>query len=204
MTDAATPRADEASVDDVYDAGDLRDPLRLRAALEAILFVVDAPVDVATLAAAVSRPSSEVLAALADLAALLDETTSGMVLREVAGGYRLYTRPVFAPWVERFLVDGQRSRLSHAALETLAIVAYRQPVTRGRVAAIRGVNVDGVMRTLLSRGLVAEAGADPDTGGGLYRTTAVFLETMGLHDLTELPSLAPLLPSLVDVDSDQA
>ena len=98
------------------------------------------------------------------------------------------------PVVERYLLDGQRSRLTQAALETLAVIAYRQPVTRARVSAIRGVGVDGVMRTLISRGLVQEAGADPDTGGGLYVTTPLFLERLGLTGLDELPELAPLLP----------
>jgi segregation and condensation protein B len=96
--------------------------------------------------------------------------------------------------VERFVVDGARSKLSQAALETLAVIAYRQPVTRARVSAIRGVGVDGVMRTLLSRGLVEEVGTDPDSGGGLYVTTPLFLERLGLRGLDELPELAPLLP----------
>ena len=110
----------------------------------------------------------------------------------------MYTRPDYAPWVTAFLLDGQRSRLSQAALETLAVIAYRQPVTRARVSAIRGVNVDGVVRTLTSRGLIVEIGTDPDTGGGLFRTTDLFLEKMGLRSLDELPSLAPLLPDLDD------
>jgi segregation and condensation protein B len=103
--------------------------------------------------------------------------------------------------VETFLQDGQRSRLSQAALETLAVIAYRQPVTRSRISAIRGVNVDGVVRTLLARGLIVEVGADPETGGGLFRTTALFLERMGLTSLDELPSLAPLLPDVEGLDS---
>jgi segregation and condensation protein B len=96
--------------------------------------------------------------------------------------------------VERYLVDGQRSRLTQAALETLAVIAYRQPVTRARVSAIRGVGVDGVMRTLITRGLVHEVGSDPDSGGGLYATTPLFLERLGLSSLADLPELAPLLP----------
>ncbi len=114
----------------------------------------------------------------------------------VGGGVRIYTRPEVAPQVEMFLFDGQRGKLTQAALETLAVMAYRQPVTRSRVSAIRGVNVDGVVRTLTSRGLVVEAGADPETGGGLLRTTELFLERMGLQSLDELPSLAPMLPDL--------
>jgi segregation and condensation protein B len=116
------------------------------------------------------------------------------VLRRVGEGWRLYTRDEHAAAVERWLGEGQRSRLSQAALETLAVIAYRQPVTRARISAIRGVGVDGVMRTLLARGLVHEVGSDPDTGGGLYGTTPLFLERLGLTGLDELPALAPLLP----------
>ena len=124
----------------------------------------------------------------------------GLDLREVAGGWRLYSREDFAPYVERFILDGQQARLTQAALETLAVIAYRQPVTRSRIAGIRGVSVDAVMRTLLTRGLVEECGADPDTGGGLYRTTRLFLEKLGLRSLDELPSLAPLLPDTSQLD----
>ena len=120
-------------------------------------------------------------------------------------GWRLYTSDEHADVVERFLVDGQRSRLTQAALETLAVIAYRQPVTRARVSAIRGVGVDGVMRTLIGRGLVHEVGSDPDSGGGLYATTPLFLERLGLTGLEELPELAPLLPetsSMLDEHPD--
>jgi segregation and condensation protein B len=113
---------------------------------------------------------------------------------------RIYTRPTVAGHVERFLQDGQRSRLSQAALETLAVIAYRQPVTRSRVSAIRGVNVDGVVRTLLTRGLIVEVGTDQATGADLFRTTDLFLERMGMTSLDELPSLAPLLPDLDGLD----
>ena len=119
---------------------------------------------------------------------------------EIADGWRLYSRDEFAGYVERFVLDGQRARLTQAALETLAVIAYRQPVTRSRISAIRGVSVDAVMRTLLTRGLVEECGADPDTGGGLYQTTSLFLEKMGLRSLDELPSLAPLLPDTSQLD----
>ena len=104
--------------------------------------------------------------------------------------------------MERFVLDGQQARLTQAALETLAVIAYRQPVSRARVGAVRGVNVDGVVRTLTNRGLVVEAGQDPDTGGTLYRTSPLFLEKLGLQSLDELPSLAPLLPDLDEVDID--
>ena len=182
---------------------DLADGPGLRAAVEAILFVVESPVTLAALAAALRKPTSEIEAAVADLAADLDARGSGVELREVAGGVRLYTRPELGVWVEAFLLDGQRARLTQAALETLAVIAYRQPVTRARISAIRGVNVDGVVRTLTARGLITEVGADPDTGGGLYRTTDAFLEKMGLRSLDELPSLAPLLPELDGVESDE-
>ncbi|MCL2782006.1 MAG: SMC-Scp complex subunit ScpB [Actinomycetia bacterium] len=171
-------------------------PAEVRAALEAVLFVVDSPVSVPALASALQLPTGAVEEGLDALAADLDARGSGLELRQVAGGVRLYTRPAQARWVEAFLLDGQHARLTRAALETLAIIAYRQPVTRGRIAAIRGVNVDTVTRTLLSRGLIVESGADPQTGGGLLRTSELFLEKMGLNSLEELPSLAPLLPDL--------
>lgn len=175
-------------------------PADLSGALEAILFVVESPVTVTTLAAGLQQPVDAVQAALTKLAAHYDERGAGIELRDVAGGVRFYTRAEHAPAVERFLHDGQRGKLSQAALETLAVVAYRQPVTRARVSAIRGVNVDGVVRTLLARGLIVEVGADADTGGALYRTTDLFLERMGLQSLTQLPSLAPLLPDVEGLD----
>jgi segregation and condensation protein B len=180
----------------------LEDPAELAAALEAVLFVLDAPVSVTALAAALERPTAAVADALEALRRGYDERGAGIDLRDVAGGVRLYTRPAYAPVVEKYLRDGQRSRLTQAALETLSVIAYRQPVTRARVAAIRGVNVDGVVRTLLNRGLITEVGADPETGGGLFATTELFLEKMGLSSLDELPSLAPLLPDLDSLDDD--
>lgn len=173
---------------------------RLTRELEAVLFVVDSPVDVAELAAAVQVPEPEVTAALTALATEYDEGERGVALREVAGGWRVYTREEFAPAVERLLLEGQRARLTQAALETLAIVAYRQPITRARIAAIRGVGVDGVVRSLLARGLIEEVGTDPETGGGRYATTGAFLEKLGLVSLADLPSLAPLLPRIEDLD----
>ncbi|SFO61573.1 segregation and condensation protein B [Geodermatophilus obscurus] len=175
------------------------DPVELRGGLEALLFVADGPVDEEMLAAALRVPRARVRAALAELAAGYDERRAGMELRRAGEGWRLYTREEFAPVVERHLTGAARSRLTQAALETLAVIAYRQPVTRARVAAIRGVGVDGVMRTLLSRGLVAEVGTDPDSGGGLYGTTPLFLERLGLTGLHELPPLAPLLPDAAAV-----
>jgi segregation and condensation protein B len=129
-----------------------------------------------------------------ELAAEYATQGRGFDLREVAGGWRFYTRADCAPLVERFIRDGQEVRLTQAALETLAVVAYRQPVSRARVSAVRGVNCDGVMRTLVLRGLVEESGTDSETGAILYRTTGYFLERMGLSGLQDLPDLAPFLP----------
>jgi segregation and condensation protein B len=176
-------------------------PEQLAAAVEAILFVVEAPVTLTALAAAVQQPAAAVQQALDSLRTGYDERGAGIELREVAGGVRLYTRAEHAPAVEQFLQEGQRSRLTQAALETLAVIAYRQPVTRSRISAIRGVNVDGVVRTLLARGLIVEVGTDPETGAGLFRTTDLFLEKMGLNALDELPALAPLLPDVAGLDA---
>jgi segregation and condensation protein B len=172
----------------------------LRPALEAILMVADQPLDHLTLAAAVGYPPEEVRQALAGLASEYAEQGRGFDLRNVAGGWRFYTRDDLAPVVERFVLDGQQARLTQAALETLAVVAYKQPVSRARVSAIRGVNVDGVIRTLVSRGLIEEAGHDAETTATLYRTTGYFLERIGVASLAELPELAPLLPDLDDMD----
>lgn len=192
MTDIAVAEIDAA-----------RPQVALRAELEAILFVVEAPVSVAALASAVQRPTAEVLDALTALSVDLDARGSGLELRRVADGVRLYTRPDLDASVEAFLLDGRSSRLSQAALETLAVIAYRQPVTRSRISAIRGVNVDAVVRSLTSRGLIVEMSTDPGTGAGLYATTDLFLERMGLDTLAELPSLAPMLPDLDHVDLDE-
>src|SRR5205823_9645690 len=124
-----------------------------------------------------------VTALLEQLAAEFAAAERGFEVRRVAGGWRLYTRPRFAAYVEKFVLDGQQIRLTQAALETLAVVAYKQPVTRARISAIRGVNCDGVVRTLVSRGLVEECGSEPDSGAFLYRTTTLFLEKLGLDDL---------------------
>ncbi|MDF5755926.1 SMC-Scp complex subunit ScpB [Spongiactinospora sp. TRM90649] len=170
----------------------------LAAALEAILLVVDEPVPEITLAQVLERPTHEIAEALRGLAAEYSAAGRGFDLREVAGGWRYYTRAECAPVVERFVRDGQQTRLTQAALETLSVVAYRQPVSRARISAIRGVNSDGVMRTLVARGLVEEAGTDPESQAVLYRTTSYFLERLGLRDLGELPELAPFLPEDVE------
>ncbi len=179
----------------------MTDP-HLSGALEAVLMVVDEPVAASDLAAAIEVPLPEVEEALA---ALRDEYTAptrprGFVLREVDGRWRIYSAAAYADVVGRFIVEGQSSRLSQAALETLAVVAYRQPVTRGQVSQVRGVNVDTVMKTLLARGLITEVG---EIGGAVqFGTTVEFLERLGLHTLDELPPLAPYLPDLADVDSE--
>ena len=174
----------------------------LRACLEAVLLVVDEPVSDLLLAQVLERPREEVAAELRALAGAYTAEGRGFDLREVAGGWRLYTREECAPVVERFLTDGQEVRLTQAALEALAVVAYRQPVSRGRVSAVRGVNCDGVLRTLTLRGLVEEQATDPETGAILYRTTDYFLERLGLASLADLPELAPFLPEDVEDEQD--
>ena len=176
----------------------------LRPSLEAVLMVADQPLDATVLATAVSYPAEEVTAALDALAAEYAEQGRGFELRNVAGGWRFYTREEYAAVVEGFVLEGQQARLTQAALETLAVVAYKQPVARARVSAIRGVNVDGVMRTLLARGLVEEAGRDGDHGATLYRTTTYFLERIGVQSIDELPELAPYLPDLDDLEDELA
>ena len=182
------------------DMGDQLPDVALPAVLEALLLVTDEPVPSAVLAQVSGRPTAEVDLALAGLVRAYEEQGRGFELRLVADGWRLYTRPDCAPYVERLLLDGQQARLSQAALETLAVVAYRQPVTRARVSAVRGVNVDGVVRTLLARGLIADAGQDADSAATLFRTTPLFLERLGLRSLDDLPPLAPLLPELDELD----
>ncbi len=188
-----------------------------RAALEAVLMVVDEPVSELALAVAVGLPVAQVVQLLDALQRDYDGYTGtghdgvaglpadpagfshaprGFELRNVGGGWRIYSRGDFASIVSRFVVDGQTSRLTQAALETLAVIAYRQPVARARVSAIRGVNVDSVVRTLTQRGLIEEAGTDPESGAFLYRTTQFFLERLGIGSVEELPQLAPHLPGL--------
>ncbi|MEU8544921.1 SMC-Scp complex subunit ScpB [Streptomyces sp. NPDC048717] len=164
--------------------------------------VVDEPVTEDRLAKVLGRTPREIGDTLRELADEYTASGRGFELRLVAGGWRFYTRPAYAAAVEAFVLDGQQARLTQAALETLAVVAYRQPVSRSRVSAVRGVNCDGVMRTLLQRGLVAEAGTEPETGAILYRTTNYFLERMGLRGLDELPELAPFLPEAEAVEPD--
>jgi len=176
------------------------DDAELGAALEALLLVVDTPVPADALAAALDQPAYRIVAMLQAMADELTARDSGIDLRDAGGGWRMYTRSRFAPYVERLLLDGTRSKLTRAALETLAVVAYRQPVSRVRVSAVRGVNVDAVMRTLLARGLITEAGTDPDSGAVTFATTELFLERLGLSSLADLPDIAPLLPDIDVID----
>ena len=186
---------DQPSGDDHLDVA-LTD---LKPSLEALLMVADQPLDRVTLASAVGHPVAAVDQALVQLADEYDEQGRGFELRNVAGGWRYYTREELAPVVESFVLEGQQARLTQAALETLAVVAYKQPVSRARVSAIRGVNVDGVIRTLLTRGLVEEAGQDGEHGATLYRTTGYCLERIGITSIDELPDLAPYLPDMDDL-----
>ncbi|NCD18953.1 MAG: SMC-Scp complex subunit ScpB [Actinobacteria bacterium] len=195
MTEAYEPVPDDAV------------PEHHLAALEAVLMVVDEPVPAAALAQALGMPTGQVTELLGELGADYRGERGGRPrgfrLEERAGGWRVYSAPDHADMVGSFLVSGQTARLTHAALETLAVVAYRQPVTRGQVSAIRGVNVDSVMRTLTARGLVDEAGHDEVSGAVLYRTTAHFLERLGLGSLDDLPPLAPYLPQLESLGDEE-
>lgn len=198
------------------DAGTNLDALPggARAALEAVLMVLDQPASAADLAAGLHLTVDTVERLLLDLQREYDGYTvkapdmeiasdagftsspRGFELRNVAGGWRIYSRTEFADIVGAFVLEGQTARLTQAALETLAVIAYRQPVSRARVSAIRGVNVDSVVRTLTQRGLIEDAGTDPESGAVLYRTTSYFLERMGIGSVAELPQISPHLPGL--------
>jgi segregation and condensation protein B len=197
VTDLAPSRAP----DDTVGRLDLDTvPGGARSAIEAVLMVVDEPVSEVALASALELPVDTVLGHLTALEDDYAAAHRGFTLRNVGGGWRVYSRSDYAPFVERFLLDGQQARLTQAALETLAVIAYRQPVSRGRVSAVRGVNVDGVLRTLLSRGLIEELDEAGEGGSILYGTTSSFLERMGLGSLDELPALAPFLPEVDALD----
>ena len=189
------PTADEAA----EELPELTDA-ELESTIEALLLVVDSPVETEALADATGTTVARVNETLQRMADAYTEHERGLDLRHAGGGWRFYTRDRYAPYVEKLLLGGQRAKLTRAALETLAVIAYRQPVTRARVAAVRGVNCDGVIRTLLARGLVEETGTDVETGGFLYRTTELFLERLGLSSLDDLPPIAPLLPEVDSID----
>ncbi len=172
--------------------------VELERCIEAILMVVDEPVTEMVLAQILDKPVEEIEATLAHLVTSYDER--GFVLRKISGGWRFYSHPDYSAVVEKFVLDGQQSRLTQAALETLSVIAYRQPVSRARVSAIRGVNVEAVMKTLVTRGLVEESGLEHETGAILYMTTSYFLERLGLNSIADLPALAPYLPDLDALD----
>ncbi|MBT8159304.1 MULTISPECIES: SMC-Scp complex subunit ScpB [Arthrobacter] len=196
-----------------------------RAALEAVLMVIDEPATTEELAAGLNVTVAVVERLLRGLqqeyngytgiapgrdaedsqggstaSASASAEPRGFELRNVAGGWRIYSRPEFSDVVGRFVLEGQTARLTQAALETMAVIAYRQPVSRARVSAIRGVNVDSVVRTLTQRGLIEDSGTDPESGAVLYRTTSFFLERMGIRSLAELPQLSPHLPGLEGIE----
>ncbi|MEY2635226.1 MAG: Segregation and condensation protein [Actinomycetota bacterium] len=164
--------------------------------IEAILLVSDTPLEATSLAATLGLLTDDVAKALMSIQKIFAERNSGIELRYVAGGWRLYTRADVAEWVEKYVRDGQVARLTQASLETLAVIAYKQPISRARISAIRGVNVDGVVKTLENRGLIAIASTDHETGALLYHTTDMFLEKLGLGSLTDLPEIAEFIPDL--------
>lgn len=207
MSEDVTTAFDEETVRAVGETvGETLDvPMaELRPSLEAVLMVADQPLDSVILATAVGYTVDEVTTELNGLAEEYTEQGRGFELRNVAGGWRFYTREAYAAVVEGFVLEGQRARLTQAALETLAVVAYKQPISRSRVSAIRGVNVDGVVRTLLTRGLVQETGQDHETGANLYGTTSYFLERIGVTSIEDLPELAPYLPDMDDLEDELA
>jgi len=171
-----------------------------RSAIEAVLMVVDQPITVLDLATALELPPDDVTAYIEELEAEYAEQQRGFTLRCINDGWRVYSRSDYAPVVEKFLMGGQQAKLTQASLETLAVIAYRQPISRSRVSAVRGVNVDGVIRTLLTRGLIEESGTETDGTATLYCTTPYFLQRMGLSSLDELPPLAPYLPDAEMID----
>ena len=189
----------DGTVEDAIEDEGLGAP-SLRAAVEALLLVADEPMPAVQLAGLIKVPTEDVEQAIAELAAEYDAAERGFCVREIAGGWRFYTRPSCAPVVERWVLDGQQARLTQASLETLAVIAYRQPVSRGRVSAIRGVNIAGVIKTLLTRGLIEEAGHEEESNAILYRTTSYFLERLGIASLDDLPPIAEHLPDLADLE----
>jgi len=164
-------------------------------ALEAILLVATEPVPADLLAQILEKPTKVVEQLCASLAAAYEEAGHGFQLVQIAGGYRYQTHPEMAPYVERFILDGQKSRLSGAALETLAIVAYKQPISRSQIASIRGVDPDGVLRTLQSRGYIDQVGRDPGPGQAvMWGTTPAFLEKLGINSVNDLPAIVDFVP----------
>lgn len=190
------------------EAGPPRALLDLERALEAVLMVADEPLPLVTLATALGAPIAAVRQSIERLVADYDGVDGGVVrgfeLREVGGGWRIYVRPAFDDVVKEFVLTQNPTRLSQAALETLAVIAYKQPISRGAVAAIRAVNVDSVVRTLLGRGLIQEAYTDTETGAIHYETTPLLLTSLGINSLEELPKISPLLADGTDGFDDLA
>src|SRR5512133_934859 len=198
-----TDRSPDLAASEVATApGDADNSVNVSGALEALLLLAAEPVTEFELAQAVGVPESVVAETLVELVAFYAETGRGFELRQVGGGWRYYTREEYADLITRYVMEGQQAKLSQAALETLAVVAYTQPISRARVSAVRGVNVDGVMRTLLARGLIEEVGHDQESGAVLFATTSYFLERMGLKTLDDLPPLAPQLPEVDELEAE--
>jgi len=181
-----------------FEDAELINANNLKAALEAILLVAESPLPVVNLATALERPAAEVKTAIESLAAEYNEANGGegrgFELREIGGGWRFYVRETFDWAVRLFIARENPAKLSQAALETLAVIAYRQPITRGQIASIRAVNVDGVVRTLLSRGLITEVFSDQETGAVHFGTTDMMLQQLGINSLEDMPKISPLLP----------
>jgi segregation and condensation protein B len=187
----------DTTTDDVVDEAPVRAPVDLERALEAVLMVADEPMPLVSLATALGAPIAAVRQSVERLVADYDGAEGGPVrgfeLREVGGGWRIYVRPAYDDVVKEFVLTQNPTKLSQAALETLAVIAYKQPISRGAVAAIRAVNVDSVVRTLLGRGLIQEAYTDTETGAIHYETTPLLLTSLGINSLEELPKISPLL-----------
>ncbi len=175
----------------------------LAAAIEALLLIADEPMSAEDLGTVLHTPPDEITSTVEELQSQYATAGRGFTIRRETGGWRFVTAADCSDLVTRYVKEGQNARLSQAALETLAVVAYRQPVSRGRVSAIRAVNVDGVMKTLMNRGLITEVGHDEDSGAVLYATTEYFLQRLGIASLDELPPVADYLPDLADLDSPE-
>lgn len=185
-------------------SAEARDDLPLQPVLEALLLMADEPLATEALAEALRVSVARVQTELSRLADFYDRTGRGFQLRKVGGGWRYATRSEYYPWIADWVREGQQNRLTQAGLETLAVIAYLQPVSRARVSAVRGVNVDSAVRTLLAHGLIEEQGVDDRTGAGLLVTTGYFLERIGLSELADLPPIAPRLPDATELEAELA
>lgn len=190
--------SEDIQVGDEGQLSHIFDEATLGRSIEAILMVVDEPVNEITLASVLEVTVEQINLALERLTSSYEDR--GFTLKSINGGWRFYSDPEFSASVEKFVLDGQQNRLTQAALETLAVIAYRQPISRARVSAIRGVNVEAVMKTLITRGLVEEYGVENETGAILYKTTSYFLERLALNRIEDLPPLAPHLPDIDSLD----